>query len=50
MADCRTGAENTQDEPGAPSSARKVLTKQKSKKPEMGTYGKDTGEKIYIVV
>lgn len=23
MVDCRTGAENTQDEPGAPSSARK---------------------------
>ena len=29
---------------------RKVLTKQRSKKPQMGAYGKDTGEKISILV
>ena len=29
---------------------RNVLTKQRSKKPQMGAYGKDKGEKISILV
>ena len=48
MVDCRTGAGNTQDEPAAPSSARKKGFNKTKLKPQIGAYGKDRGEKILV--